>query len=686
MQLQSKKNYILLAVIFAISLLLIAVPALDLNFDFRQQAKVGSPDIDFSQTTTTKQSSGLYSSAQNRYFITYNPKNWEEAKLPESVSSTDTDSSYFVTKDRRNFSTIYISSQELPKAYEATFAEEISAQNLETFAESLEKNFDLQSPNPYSKIQYVGKSIVDFNGQLAIRFEFSEELFGESSSYYEYVVPNKTYYIEVETKSVNAFTGELLIAEFIKNISFERDIAAVLGEMTELTEAQSTALVKPSVISIIHTFCDQIKGNEKYTFLGTYEICNGSQGSGFFVGDNYIATNGHVVAHYPEEAVIANLLTFNPQIEDFIIDYIKEVIFQTEGIRLTTDQAQQIGAIVLQNPAGLRAFVSDLYSSLEAGDFTVTRSVDNHYVGFGNKAFELKDQELTIKNITDFVSTNESVMKVSLVDYDLGNYFAKKTFIDGEKPTGSDVALLALDKDQDFVLPSLTLSNSSVREGDEILVIGFPGLVSGNQQSAMLIDYDNSSTQATISKGIISSIKKDNGGQNLYQTDASIDHGNSGGPAFNNKSEIIGVATYGIESSIGNFNFLRDVNDLRKLADANDVDLDATPSDTYKNWGQGLEYFWASRYTKAIAEFEKVKRDYPMHPEVDEYIADAEAEIEAGNDIDLIFGFQKMQLFGGVGAALAAVVVIAAVSLKKKAGAQEVVTQVAPEMSKIENK
>ncbi len=675
---KSNSNYIFLVILLVISLLVVTVPMLDINLDFRKQAKVGDADVDFSQTTKVKneQFTGEYSSKENRYFTSYNSKIWEEQEIPETVTTTDSDNSYFVTKDRMNFSTIYISSQELSKVFKTAFAQKTTVEDLNKFADSLEKGFNLKSPNKYSKITYVGREIVDFNGHMAIRFEFAEELFGQSTSYYEYAVPNKNYYIEVETKSVNEYAGKILVEDFIKNISFEKKLATVLGEMTELTESQSTALVKPSVVNIIHTFCDQIKGAPEYTFLGTYEICNGAQGSGFFVGENYIATNGHVVTSFPEETVIANFIIFNPQIENFIVDYIKESVFQATDIRLTTNEAQQLGFIILQNPAGMHSIISELYKSMKEGHFTVTRSVDNHYVGFGNKAFELKEEELTGKNIENYIAENESVVKVSLVDFDLGNYFAKETIIDGEKPTGSDVALLALNKDSDITLPSLNLSNSSVREGDEILVVGFPGLVSGDQESAMLINYDSSSTQATISKGIISSIKKDNGGQNLYQTDASIDHGNSGGPAFNNKSEIIGVATYGIESSIGSFNFLRDIADLRKLALANDINLDDKPSKTYQNWEKGLEYFWNSRFTKAINEFKKVERDYPMHPDAAEYIKDAEAEIEAGNDVDLLFGFQKSYVFGGMGGIIVLLLSAAFVVFKKKIGVKAVSQEV----------
>ena len=68
-------------------------------------------------------------------------------------------------------------------------------------------------------------------------------------------------------------------------------------------------------------------------------------------------------------------------------------------------------------------------------------------------------------------------------------------------------------------LPAITVGNSDeVRVGDRVLAIGNPlGL------------------QGTVTSGIVSAIHRDLSGpyDEFIQTDAAINHGNSGGPLFN---------------------------------------------------------------------------------------------------------------------------------------------------------
>ncbi len=96
----------------------------------------------------------------------------------------------------------------------------------------------------------------------------------------------------------------------------------------------------------------------------------------------------------------------------------------------------------------------------------------------------------------------------------------------------ADVAIIELDESQADI-PAAVLGNSDlVRTGDNIFIIGAPlGL------------------SHSVSRGIISSKRShkqstnDHLSMEFFQTDASINKGNSGGPMFNMKGEVIGIVS-----------------------------------------------------------------------------------------------------------------------------------------------
>jgi serine protease Do len=88
-----------------------------------------------------------------------------------------------------------------------------------------------------------------------------------------------------------------------------------------------------------------------------------------------------------------------------------------------------------------------------------------------------------------------------------------------------DLAVLKIDVGH--ALPATKVGNSDqVHVGDRVLAIGNPlGL------------------QGTVTSGIVSALHRDLSGpyDELIQTDAAINHGNSGGPLFNRHGEVIGI-------------------------------------------------------------------------------------------------------------------------------------------------
>jgi hypothetical protein len=222
------------------------------------------------------------------------------------------------------------------------------------------------------------------------------------------------------------------------------------------------------------------------------------------------------------------------------------------------------------------------------------------------------------------------VLSATFVGVDFPNSFVTKTSASQQTPAGSDVGLLKVDNPAGYIFPAPKLGDSStLKEGAQILVVGYPGLVEGSSNGSDLLSYQ-SSVDATITRGIISSIKTAQDGKKLFQTDASIDYGNSGGPAFNQQGEVVGIATYGFQSASGNYNFLRDINDLKALMSINSVST--SDSSVFDSWQSGLNQFWADKYRLATPYFNAVKKDYPIHPTVDGYIADSKTAIANHQD------------------------------------------------------
>ena len=98
-------------------------------------------------------------------------------------------------------------------------------------------------------------------------------------------------------------------------------------------------------------------------------------------------------------------------------------------------------------------------------------------------------------------------------------------------------------------LPFLTLGGAhQTQVGEHVVAIGSPlGL------------------QNTVSDGIVSAIREENGHQ-WIQTTAPVSHGNSGGPLMNSEGAVIGVITWGVNLQQGqNLNFAASVAEVQRL-------------------------------------------------------------------------------------------------------------------------
>jgi len=129
------------------------------------------------------------------------------------------------------------------------------------------------------------------------------------------------------------------------------------------------------------------------------------------------------------------------------------------------------------------------------------------------------------------VIANEQSISVTVFKRE-GSRFEKKVFkkvklvaLDPDL----DLALLRIEEEMGLEIPQLYIGDSTaLGEGDEVFTIGNPmGL------------------ERSTAQGIISKINRNMGGRLYIQTTAPIAPGNSGGPLFNERGEVVGVVNMG---------------------------------------------------------------------------------------------------------------------------------------------
>ena len=111
----------------------------------------------------------------------------------------------------------------------------------------------------------------------------------------------------------------------------------------------------------------------------------------------------------------------------------------------------------------------------------------------------------------------------------------------GVELPNSDVAVLELEVPL-YGQQVLTISDGeAMKVGDNIKCLGFPGCSDwvSSRPSGKPEDV-------TITSGIISKISSNNDKGEFFQIDATINHGNSGGPLVNDNGEVVGINTFGI--------------------------------------------------------------------------------------------------------------------------------------------
>jgi serine protease Do len=121
--------------------------------------------------------------------------------------------------------------------------------------------------------------------------------------------------------------------------------------------------------------------------------------------------------------------------------------------------------------------------------------------------------------------------------------------------TAADVALLKIRTVPINLKPVKVGSSNASEVGEQILVIGAP------------LGLEHSLSVGHISRKMKKNIISNGEMAGFIQTDASINHGNSGGPMFNTKGELIGIVSFILSNSGGfeGLGFAVDIDTAKKV-------------------------------------------------------------------------------------------------------------------------
>lgn len=415
--------------------------------------------------------------------------------------------------------------------------------------------------------------------------------------------------LEVSSKST---TSEDVI-NFVKSIQ-KKD--GVLGASTPDDSAKLATLIRPSVSILLNHYCLDLKFFSTPGFSlsdKVYPLCLTSAGTGFFISETgLLATNGHLVKNFPQSTIYYALSSgkLDSLLIDFLEVYMSEsskTIVPREIVQQKVKEAHTKKEVLYQ----LGGLVVDLNKK---NILKIQNEKNSYYLQVGNSPITLKENEVLV---------DEGVVPADLIASDYSEATENEGF------TSSDVAILKAKTGSYPGLPLGSVDDAIV--GSNLQVVGFPAAAMGS--TTLLLDA-NSNTEPTFSKGVVSAIKLAKGNQKkLIQTDAIINHGNSGGPAINTDGKVVGIATYGInvEDGNGSYNFLRDIQDIKDLAEKNNLAL--SPGKVYDAWNNGLKNYWMGYHKYAVEEFEKVKVDFPLNPLLDKYLTSSTQKINTIEDL-----------------------------------------------------
>jgi serine protease Do len=208
-----------------------------------------------------------------------------------------------------------------------------------------------------------------------------------------------------------------------------------------------------------------------------------------------------------------------------------------------------------------------------------------------------------------------------------------------DRPIGQgDVALLKVDGAN--VAAVEFASDTGIGVGTPVLAAGYP------ESLGALVGPD---AQPSIAVGAVVRPGVD-GGRPIYEIDAALEHGVSGGPVVDANGRVFGINSVRTGGSI-----VIPIGAFADLLGRNGVTAEVGPRD--RLYREALDAYDAGEYDDALRALERLSRDGPVHPRIDKLRVDAQAARDAYGDASENRGAQILMWTGVVAAAIAVVAI-----------------------------
>jgi serine protease Do len=197
-----------------------------------------------------------------------------------------------------------------------------------------------------------------------------------------------------------------------------------------------------------------------------------------------------------------------------------------------------------------------------------TGSLVDPFFGYGGSQSQESAGTGIILTTEGLILTNRHVVPAEATSVDItlsdGTVFENVKVVGRTSERDSlDVAFLQIQDTKGKKLTAAKLGNSAaMRVGDSVVAIGNAlGQFQNTVTSGIVSGYGRSVQASDGSGGSVENL------DNLFQTDAAINQGNSGGPLVNLNGEVIGMNT-AVASESQNIGFAIPINDITGLIDS----------------------------------------------------------------------------------------------------------------------